>query len=155
VVSWDPVNSSAGFVGPFSNPSFVIGLLLAVALVLSVCRVSSAARLVAALAIVASVVIGLLGLSLGWQGPSLSTAALFAAFGAGGMSTSNRISRGIVLVAASLCAVLSVLSLETMQQQSVYQLSPFWSVEVIVAIAGAVAAVLLAWPWRRRRVSRT
>src|ERR1019366_3502773 len=42
--SWDPGHSYNGFVGPFTNPSFIVGLLLAIAFALSIRRVSAAAR---------------------------------------------------------------------------------------------------------------
>ena len=149
-VSWDPAHSFTGYVGPFTNPSFIVGLLLTVALILSARRVTAAARMVSLLAIVTSVVVGLLAWGLGWLGPSAPAVVLFAAFGACGLSRSNRISRGFLLAAASLCAVFAAVCLEDMVLQSTYGLSPWWQEETLLAALGIVAATLLAWPWRRR-----
>ena len=150
-VSWDPTHSYDGYVGPFTNPSFIIGPLLATGLVLGIRRVTFAAHLVTMLAIGASVLFGILAWSMGWLGPSLTAVVLFGGFGACGLSRSNRISRALLLVAASACAELAAVSLETMWTQSEYLLSPFWRQETAIAVAAAIAAVLLAWPWRRRR----
>jgi hypothetical protein len=150
-ISWAPSHAFDGYVGPFSNPSIFVGLLLVLSLILSVCRVTGAARLVAGLAVAAIVAVGVLALSLGWLGPSLPAVVLFGAFGACGLSHSNKVSRGLLLVAASLCAVLAAESFETMRDQSTYLLSPFWQAETIIAVAGVLAAVLLAWPWHGKR----
>jgi hypothetical protein len=147
--SRDPAHSYDGYVGPFTNPSFMIGVLLALALVLAVRRVTFAARFVAVLSVAASIVIGFLSWRLGWPGPSLTGVTLFAAFGACGLSRSNRISRGLLLITASLCAVIAAFSLETMTLQSTYALSPFWQMETTIAIVAVLAAILLAWPWKR------
>jgi hypothetical protein len=150
-VSWDPAHAFNGYVGPFTNPSFIIGVLFAVGLVLAVRRVTFAAHLVAMLAIAASVLFGILASSLGWLGPGLPTVVLFCAFGACGLSRSNRISRGLLLVAASICAEFAAVSLDTMWLQSEYLLSPFWQEETAIAVVAAIAATLLAWPWHRGR----
>jgi len=152
--SWDPGHSYNGFVGPFTNPSFIIGLLLAIAFALSIRRVTAAARFVATLAIATSVIIGVLAWSFGWQGPSAPAVVLFAAFGACGLSRSNKISRLFVLAGASVSAVFAAECVETMGVQSTWALSPWWQEETLLAVLGVVAATLLAWPWRRRTRSR-
>jgi hypothetical protein len=149
-VSLDPAHSFAGYVGPFTNPSFIVGLLLAVALVLSLQRVRAAARVLSLLAIVSSVALGLLAWRFGWLGPSAPAVVLFAAFGACGLSRSNRIARGLLLAAASLCAVFAAVCLEDMVLQSTWALSSWWWQETVLAALGIVGAILLAWPWRRR-----
>jgi hypothetical protein len=149
-VSWDPAHSFTGYVGPFTNPSFIVGLLLTIALILSVRRVTAAARMVSLLAIITSVVVGLLAWGFGWLGPSAPAVVLFAAFGVCGLSRSNRISRGLLLAAASVCAVFAALSLEDMVLQSTWALSPWWRQETLLAAVGVLAATVLAWPWRRR-----
>jgi hypothetical protein len=148
--SWDPAHSFNGYVGPFTNPCFIVGLLLAVALILSIRRVTAAARMVSLLAIIYSLVLGLLAWGFGWLGPSAPAVVLFAAFGACGLSRSNKISRGFLLAAASVCAVFAAECLETMSVQSTFELSPWWREETLLAALGIVAAILLAWPWRRR-----
>ena len=149
-ISWDPGHSFSGFVGPFTNPSLIVGVLLAVALILSIRRETGAARLFSILAIVTSIILGCLAWAFGWLGPSAPAVVLFAAFGACGLSRSNKISRGIRLAAASLCAVFAAVCLEDMGLQSTYELSPWWQEETLLAALGIVAATLLAWPWRRR-----
>jgi hypothetical protein len=79
-----------------------------------------------------------------------AAAVLFAAFGACGLSRSNKISRGFLLAAASVCSVFAALCLETMVLQSIYWLSPWWQEETLLAALGITAATLLAWPWRHR-----
>ncbi|HEX3678279.1 MAG TPA: hypothetical protein VHU90_01010 [Galbitalea sp.] len=148
-VSWDPAHAFNGYVGPFTNPSFIIGLLFAISLVLAIRRVMFAAHLVAMLAIAVSVLLGILAWSMGWLGPSLPTVVVFSAFGACGLSHSSRISRGLLLVAASVCAEFAAVSLDTMRTQSEYLLSPFWQEETAIAVVAVIAATLLAWPWRR------
>ena len=117
-ISWGPSHSFDGYVGPFTNPSIFVGLLLVLSLILSVRRVTVAARLVASLAIVSIAAIGILALTLGWLGPSLPAVVVFGAFGACGLSRSNRLSRALLLVVASLCAVVAAESIETMRDQS-------------------------------------
>jgi hypothetical protein len=148
--SWDPAHSFTGYVGPFTNPSFIVGLLLAVALLLGLQRVTAAARVVSLLAIITSVALGLLAWGFGWLGPSAPAVVLFAAFGACGLSRSNRISRGLLLAAASVCAVFAALCLEDMVLQSTWALSPWWRQETLLAALGVLAATVLAWPWRGR-----
>jgi formate hydrogenlyase subunit 3/multisubunit Na+/H+ antiporter MnhD subunit len=149
-VSWDPVHSFRGYVGPFTNPSVIVGVLLAVALVLVIRRLTAAARLFSILAIVVSIILGLLAWAFGWQGPSAPAVVVFAAFGACGLSRSNRISRGITLAAASACAAFAAVCLEDMALQSTFGPSAWWREETLLAAFGVVAAALLAWPWRRR-----
>jgi hypothetical protein len=149
-VSWDPAHSFTGYVGPFTNLSFIVGLLLTIALILSLRRVTAAARMVSLLAIITSIVVGLLAWGFGWLGPSAPAVVLFAAFGVCGLSRSNRISRGLLLAAASLCAVFAAICLEDMVLQSTFALSPWWQEETLLAALGVLAATLLAWPWRRR-----
>jgi hypothetical protein len=149
-VSWDPAHSFTGYVGPFTNPSFIVGLLLTIALILSVRRVTAAARMVSLLAIVTSIVVGLLAWGFGWLGPSAPAVVLFAAFGVCGLSRSNRISRGLLLAAASVCAMFAAVCLEDMVLQSAFALSPWWQEETLLAALGVLAATLLACPWRRR-----
>ena len=146
-ISWDPAHTFNGYVGPFTNPSFIVGVLLAIGLVLGIRRVTFAAHLAAMFAIATSVLLGILAWSMGWLGPSLPAVILFGAFGACGLSRSNRISRGLLLVAASVCAEVAAVSLETMWTQSEYLLSPFWQEETAIAVVAIVAATLLAWPW--------
>jgi hypothetical protein len=146
-IGWDPAHAFNGYVGPFTNPSFIIGLILAIGLVLAIRRVTFAAHLIAMLATAVSVLFGILAWSMGWLGPSLPAVVLFGAFGACGLSRSNRISRGVLLVAASVCAELAAVSLDTMRTQSEYLLSPFWQEETAIAVVAIVAATLLAWPW--------
>jgi hypothetical protein len=153
-VSWDPGHSFNGHVGPFTNPSFIIGLLLAIAFALSIRRVTAAARIVATLAIATSVIIGILAGSFGWLGPSTPGVVLFAAFGACGLSRSNKISRLFVLAGASVSAVFAAECVETMGVQSTFALSPFWQEETVLAVLGVLIAALLAWPWGRRTRSR-
>lgn len=150
-VSWDPGHAFAGYVRPLTNPSFIVGLLLAVALILSIRRVTAAARIVSLLAIATSLVLGLLAWGFGWLGPSAPAVVLFAAFGACGLSRSNRISRLLLLGAASVCAVFAAECLETMSLQSTWALSPWWREETLLAALGIVSAILLAWPWRNRK----
>ena len=149
-ISWDPAHSFNGYVGPFTNPSFIVGLLLAVALILNIRCVTAAARMVAAVAITTSLVLGLLAWSFEWLGPSAPAVVLFAAFAACGLSRSNKISRLLLLASASACAVFAAVCLETMSLQSTYGLSPWWQEETLLAALGIVAATLLAWPWRHR-----
>jgi glucose uptake protein GlcU len=110
--------------------------------------------MVSLLAIATSIVLGLLAWGFGWLGPSAPAVVLFAAFGACGLSRSNKISRGFLLTAASVCAVFAAFCLETMRLQSTYGLSPWWQEETLLAVLGAVAATLLAGPWRNRTHSR-
>jgi hypothetical protein len=155
VVGWDPGHTYNGFIGPFTNPCFIIGLLIAIAFALSIRCVTAAARAVAMLAIATSVVIGILAWNFGWQGPSAPGVVLFAAFGACGLSRSNKISsRLFVLAGASVSAVFAAECLETMGVQSTWALSPWWQEETLLVVLGVVAATLLAWPWRRRTRSR-
>jgi hypothetical protein len=149
-VSWDPAHSFTGYVGPFTNPSFIVGLLLAAALVLSLRRVTSAARVLSLLAVITSVALGLVAWRFGWLGPSAPAVVLFAAIGACGLSRSNRISRGLLLAAASVCAVFAAVCLEDMVLQSTWALSPWWRQETLLAALGILAAIVLALPWRRR-----
>ncbi|HEX4402514.1 MAG TPA: hypothetical protein VHZ98_14425 [Galbitalea sp.] len=150
-VSWDPSHTFNGYVGPFTNPSFTIGLLLAISLVLTIRRLTFAAHLVAMLAIAVSVLFGILAWSMGWLGPSLPAVVLFSGFGVCGLSRSNRISRGLLLVSASVCAEFAAVSIDTMRVQSEYVLSPFWQEETTIAVVAVIAAILLAWPWHYRR----
>jgi hypothetical protein len=97
-----------------------------------------------------SIIIGLLAWQLSWLGPSLSSVVLYCAFGMCGLSRSNRVWRGLVLVAASLCAVVAAVSLETMLLQSTFGPSPWWQGETAIAIAGFATSALLGWPWRTK-----
>jgi hypothetical protein len=144
-ISWDPALTFYGYVGPFSNPSFIVGLLLALALALNIRRVTAAARMVALLAVATSIVVGVLAWGFGSLGPTAPAVALFAAFGAGGLSRSNQISRGFLLAAASLFAVFAAFCLGWMHLESTYQLSPWWQEETLLAALGIVVATLLAW----------
>ena len=142
-ISWDPALTFNGYVGPFTSPIFVIGLLLALALTLNIRRMTAAARVVALLAVLAGIVLGVLAWGFGSLGPTSPAVAVFAAFGAGGLSRSNKILRGILLAAASLCAVFAAFCLATVALQSTYGLTPWWPVAILLAALGIVAASLL------------
>jgi hypothetical protein len=154
VIGWDPGHSYTGFVGPFTNPCFIIGILLSIAFILSIRRVTAAARIVAGLAVAASLVIGILAWKFGWQGPSAPGVVLFAAFGACGLSRSSKVSRLFLLAGSSVFAVFAAECLETIGIQSTWALSPLWRQETLLAVLGVIAATLLAWPWRRSTRSR-
>ena len=154
-ISWDPAHSYNGYVGPFTNPTFIVGIMLAVALILNIRSVTGAARMISLLAIISSFLIGLLAWGLGWMGPSAPAVVLFAAFGACGLSRSNKVSRLLLLAAASASAVFAAICLETMALQSTYGLSPWWQEETLLATLGITAATLFAWPWRDRNRNRT
>jgi hypothetical protein len=143
-ISWDPALTFKGYVGPFTNPSFIVGLLLALALILNIRRVTAAARMVALLAVATTIVPGVLVWGFGSLGPTAPAVALFAAFGAGGLSRSNQISRGLLLSAASLFAVIAAFCLEWMRRESSYELSQGWQEPTLLAALGIVAVALLA-----------
>jgi hypothetical protein len=156
VIGWDPRHSFDGYIGPLTNPSFITGVFLIAALVLSICKVTSAARMLAVLSIGSTIVIGLLAWRLSWLGPSLPAVVVFGAFGLCGLSRSDKISRGLMLVAASVCASVATVSLETMWLQSKYGSSPFWQIDTAIAVAAVVTSALFAWPWRSKtRALRT
>jgi hypothetical protein len=106
-IGWDPVHHYAGYLGPFTNPSIVIGALLAGALVLALARMSGLAHLFAFAAAAASVVIGLLAWHFSWLGPSLATIILFTGFALLGLTGMNGIGRAIRLLAALALAAFA------------------------------------------------
>ena len=57
---------------------------------------------------------------------------------------------GIVVQRSSLILVFAAVCLEDMVLQSTWALSPWWRQETLLAALGILAAIVLAWPWRRR-----
>jgi hypothetical protein len=145
VIGWDPVHHYAGYVGPFTNPSVVIGLLLVVALILSLVKLTGLARLVAVVAALASVVIGLLAWHNSWLGPSQSAVILFAGLALLGLSTKDGLWRTIRLLAAVPVAAFGSDFVADLFNPGV---ADKW---MMAGFAGAtlVVVLLLVWPWKR------
>jgi hypothetical protein len=145
-IGWDPAHHYAGYLGPFTNPSIVIGLLLAVALVFALIRMTGLAHLFAFAAAGASVVIGLLAWRYSWLGPSLATIILFTGFAALGLAGMNGLGRAVRLLAAVALLGFAGSFVEDLFNPGVGAKIEFGA----IAAASILAAVLLAWPWKRR-----
>jgi hypothetical protein len=145
-ISWDPVHHFAGYVGPFTNPSIVIGALLAVALAAALLRLTGLAHVFACAAAAASVVIGLLALHFLWLGPSVATIVLFVGFALLGLTGIDGIGRAIRLLAALASLAFAADFVGDLFNPGVGDRLMLVGISSIAL----VAAVLLAWPWKRR-----
>ena len=147
LIGWDPMHHYAGYVGPFTNPSIVIGVLLALALVFALTRMTGLAHLFAFAAAAASVLIGLLAWHFSWLGPSLATIILFAGFAVLGLTGMDGIGRAIRLLAALALAAFAGSFVSDLFDPGVGD-QPMLGV---ISLAALLVAVLLAWPWKRRQ----
>jgi hypothetical protein len=150
MIGWDPVHHYAGYVGPFTNPSIIIGVLLALALVLALVKLTGLAHVVAMAAVIASVVIGLLAWQNAWLGPSQSAVIMFAGLALLGSSTRDSLWLTIRLLATVPIAAFGSDFVVDLFNPGVIDK---W---MMAGFAGAalVVILLLVWPWKRRPLAR-
>jgi hypothetical protein len=147
-IGWDPAHHYAGYVGPFTNPSVLVGLLLVVALILSLVKLTGLSHLAAVVAALASVGIGLLAWQYSWLGPSQSAVVLFAGLALLGLSSRDGIGLTIRLLAAIPVAAFGSDFVVDLLNPGV---ADRW-ILVGLVVASVVMFVLLVWPWRLGRV---
>jgi hypothetical protein len=158
VVAWAPQVSYPGTVGPFSNPSVIVGGMLLIALVLALYSRGRTARFVSLLSVAAIILIGAMSSLHSWLGPSIPAVVIFAGFGLAAASP-LRTARDVIRVVGAFVLVLIALFLTDLLRAHRFDfgLSPVLVAQGVGVIASYIAALVLLWPTARtlRRASST
>lgn len=157
VVIWSPQTNYPGSIGPFSNPSIITCVLLSLALVIGLFTRARVADVLALAAAAVEIVIGVLAAfhpTLGpepWQGPSPSTAALFAGIA---ILSSVTLGRGWASAAGALLVVAGTASMMVVNfvQAELGMFSVLSTILVAVIVAAVVGAIAISI--RHRRISK-
>jgi hypothetical protein len=159
--TWSTGTASVGFLGPFSNPTILIAVALAVAAGLALLGRTGSARLLAVASVAALVVLVVVAERSGWMGPGALVLALLAPpalsgalppRGALGAARDAAAAIGLVtlVVGGGLAAGYAALLLEGAAPETAAVLGRASSVELAVLVVAAPLLALAArWPLRR------
>lgn len=151
VIAWAPGITSAGTIGPFSNPSAIIGAMLTSGLVCALLGRGRTARLVAMLSVPVTILIGILSASHSWLGPGLPAVVIFAGLGLmAGLQLRSTVDVGRVLGALFLLVLGIYLSQIVLARLPVLTSSAVGVGMAIGAAASLTGALVLLWPLRPR-----
>lgn len=140
-IVWSPGASYPGFVGAFSNPSWLTAALITAAFVCMVVSRPSAARILLCASVVFEVVVGVLAHAFGWFGPSWSTVLLFTGLALLAVFPWRS---AIAAVIGAVCLAIAVAA--SVLLPVVFGLSDvlFWSSVTLLACAGVVSVAITA-----------
>lgn len=150
VITWAPNITYAGTVGPFSNPSVIVGGMLVIALVLALLSRGRTARFIALLCVPAIIVIGIMSSLQSWLGPSIPAVVIFAGLSLAAASP-LRSARDAGRVAGAFVLVLVGLFLTDLLRahQFDFGLSPIMVGQGVGVAASYMGAIALLWPTAR------
>ncbi|GAA3867866.1 hypothetical protein GCM10022381_09150 [Leifsonia kafniensis] len=151
VIAWAPGISYAGTVGPFSNPSAIVGVMLGIGLVCALLGRGRTARLIAMLSVPVTILIGILSASYSWLGPGLPAVVIFVGLGiAAGVPLRSASDVGRALGALFLVVLGILLSQIVFARLPVLTSSPAGLGTAAGAVASFAGALALLWPLRPR-----
>jgi hypothetical protein len=150
-VAWSPGHFAPGFIGPFSNPSVIAGVLIVGAFVSVMLSRPAPARILALASVVIEVAVAVLAHAFNWFGPSWSTVILFA-----GLALLSALPLRRTTTAIAAATSVGIVLAATVFLPIVFDLRSdlfFWSVVTLLSILAAAGFACAVTEARGRRPS--